>query len=59
MADHLVLTPDGLEFWPFPTVAETDRDKFCVNRIVNFYRRQKIDYADYFFAAWRFKHRNV
>ena len=57
VADHLVLTPDGLEFAPFPAVAETDRDKFCVNRIVSFYRRQKTNYADYFFAAWRFKHR--
>src|SRR5438874_1217559 len=36
VADHLVLTPDGLEFAPHPAVAETDRDKFCVNRIVNF-----------------------
>jgi Protein of unknown function (DUF1592)/Protein of unknown function (DUF1588)/Protein of unknown function (DUF1587)/Protein of unknown function (DUF1585)/Protein of unknown function (DUF1595)/Planctomycete cytochrome C len=57
VADHLVLAPDGLEFAPHPVVADTDRDKFCVNRIVNFYRRQRTDYADYFLAAWKFKNR--
>ena len=36
VADHLVFTLDGFEFAPHPVVAETDRDKFCVNRIVAF-----------------------
>jgi hypothetical protein len=53
VADHLVLKPDGFEFAPHPVVADTDRDKFCVNRIIAFYKRQHTDYADYFFAAWR------
>ena len=57
VADHLALTPDGFAFAPHPVVAETDRDKFCVNRIVAFYKRQKTDFADYFLAAWRYKHR--
>ena len=26
-------------------------------QIIDFYHRQNIDYADYFQAAWRFKHR--
>ena len=38
-------------------LAETDRDKYCVQQIIDFYRRQNTDYADYFQAAWRFKHR--
>ena len=28
-----------------------------MHRIVNFYKRQPSDYADYFLAAWRYKHR--
>lgn len=55
VSDHLVLAPDGLEFAPHPVVADTDRDKFCVNRIIAFYRSQPTDYADYFYAAWRYE----
>ena len=57
VSDHLVLKPDGFEFAPHPVVAETDRDKFCVNRIVHFYKQQRTDYADYFEAAWRYNNR--
>ena len=57
VADHLVLKPEGIAFAPHPVVSETDRDKHCVLRIVDFYERQPTDLADYFFAAWRFKHR--
>ncbi|XZE54204.1 DUF1592 domain-containing protein [Planctomycetaceae bacterium SH139] len=52
VAEHLVLTPDGIRFAAHPVMTDTDRDKYCVNRIVDFYRQQPIDYADYFFAAW-------
>jgi len=34
-------------FAPHPVIAETDRDKFCVNRIFSFLPKQKTDYADY------------
>ncbi|HUR56020.1 MAG TPA: DUF1592 domain-containing protein, partial [Gemmataceae bacterium] len=57
VADHMVFTPDGIEFAPHPAIAETDRDKFAVNRIVAFYKRQRTDFADYFLAAWRFQNR--
>ena len=59
VSDHLVLKPNGIEFAPHPVVADTDRDKFCVNRIVGFYKQQKTDYADFFHAAWCFKHRTA
>jgi hypothetical protein len=59
VADHLVLKPQGFDFASFPVVADTDRDKFCVRRIIDFYKRQRTDYADYFFAAWRFGHRDA
>lgn len=57
VANHLVLQPDGFAFAPHPMLVETDREKFAIRRIVDFYKRQPTDYADYFQAAWRFKHR--
>jgi hypothetical protein len=57
VAEHLALKPDGFEFAPHPVVADTDRDKFAVLRIVDFYKRQPTDYADYFMAAWRYRNR--
>ena len=38
VAEHLVLKPRGLDFAPHPVVADTDRDKYCVRRIIDFYR---------------------
>jgi len=57
VADHVVLTPDGIDFSPNPMLVDTDRDKYATHRIVDFYLRQPTDYADYFQAAWRFKNR--
>jgi hypothetical protein len=57
VANHMVLTPDGIMFAPHTMLVETDREKFAIQRIVSFYQRQPTDYADYFEAAWRFKHR--
>jgi hypothetical protein len=59
VADHLVLKPDGFDFASHPVVTDTDRDKYCVARIVAFYDRHRVDYADYFLAAWRFLHRDA
>ncbi len=59
VADHLVLKPEGFVFAPHPAVTETDRDKFCVQRIVDFYQRHNVDLADYFFAAWQIQHRQA
>ena len=57
IADHVALTSAGLEFASHPVLAETDRDKFCILRIADFYKRQRTDYADYFEAAWKYKNR--
>ncbi len=38
-------------------MTDTDRDKYCVQRIVDFYERHQVDLADYFLAAWRYQHR--
>jgi mono/diheme cytochrome c family protein len=58
VANHMVLGVDGrLVFAPHPMLVETDRDKYCINQIIDFYHRQDTDYADYFASAWKFKHR--
>jgi hypothetical protein len=59
VADHLALQPQGFTFAPHPVVADTDRDKWAVLRIVDFYRRQPTDYANYFVAAWRYRYRGA
>ncbi len=59
VGDHMVLTPDGFDFSAHPMLVETDREKYAIKRIVDFYERQPTDYADYFQAAWRFKHRSA
>lgn len=58
-AEHLVLKPEGIDFAPHPVVSDTDRDKYCVTRIVDFYRHHAVDYADYFLVAWQFAHREA
>lgn len=57
VADRMVLTPDGMDFAPYPMLVETDRDRYAIQRIVSFYSRQPTDFADYFQAAWRFEYR--
>ena len=57
VADHMVLKPGGIDFAPHPMLVETDREKYAIQRIVNFYSRQPTDYAEYFLAALRYKHR--
>ncbi|MDR3700311.1 MAG: DUF1592 domain-containing protein [Candidatus Sulfopaludibacter sp.] len=57
VSDHMVLTPDGFSFAAYPMLVETDRDKYAIQRIVNFYKSQPTNFTDYFEAAWRYKYR--
>jgi hypothetical protein len=59
VASHMVLKPAGFAFAPHLMLAESDREKYTIQRIVEFYDRQPTDYADYFEAAWKFKHRTA
>jgi hypothetical protein len=59
VANHAVLTPDGIDFAPYPMLVETDRDKYAIQRIISFYLRQPTYYADYFEAAWRLRYRKL
>lgn len=58
VADHAVLKPEGIVFATHPVIAETDRDKYCVQKIVDFYQQHRVDLADYLLAAWQYKHRD-
>ena len=57
VASHMYLKENGLAFAPHPMLVETDRDKFAVHQIIDFYHEQNIDYTDYFLTAWRYRHR--
>src|SRR5688572_11396207 len=57
LADHIVFTPRGFDFAPHVVVTDPDRDRYVVNRIMAFYRRQPTDLADYFVALWRYENR--
>jgi hypothetical protein len=59
VTDHLVLVPTGFAYAPHPAITYSDRDKFAVRRIVDFYLTQKTDYAEFLLAAWQFKHREA
>ena len=57
VSEHLVLKPDGFDFAPYPMLSSTDRDRYSIQRILDFYARQPTDYAAYFEAAWRYRYR--
>lgn len=59
VSEYLVLKSEGLEFAPHPAVTNTDRDRFCVSRIIEFYQSRETDLAAYFLAAWRFHYRGA
>lgn len=56
VANHLVLNPEGIHFASHPVVTDTDKDKYCVKRIIDFYQRFDTDLAGYFHASWKLKH---
>lgn len=56
VANQMALTPDGIVFAPHFMLVETDREKFAIQRIVDFYLRQPTDYATYFEVANRYRH---
>jgi hypothetical protein len=52
VSEHMLLVPDGIRFASHPVVTETDRDKYCVQRIVDFYQKQPTKLADYLVGCW-------
>jgi hypothetical protein len=57
VANAVVFKPRGLGFALHPMLVETDRDRYAVGQIIDFYKRQNTELSDYFQAAWRYKQR--
>ena len=57
VSDHMVLSPDSIDFAPYPMLVDTDREKYAIQRIMRFYTSQPTNYADYFYAAWQYQNR--
>lgn len=53
VADHLVLTPDGISFAPFPVTSYADRKKLTEQAIIDFYEAHDVTLLDYLEAVWR------
>ncbi|WP_230263791.1 DUF1592 domain-containing protein [Stieleria sp. JC731] len=59
VSDHVLFLPDGLGFAPHPVVTDTDRDKYCVRQIVDFYESQTVAIEKYLFAIWELRQRSA
>ncbi|MFL6448056.1 MAG: DUF1592 domain-containing protein [Bryobacteraceae bacterium] len=59
VANHMVLAPDRIAFASHPMLVETDRERYAICRIIDFYNRQPTNYADYFRAAWEYRYRRA
>lgn len=57
VADHAVLTTEGLRFAPHPAVAFADRQKFYERQILAFYEAHAVDHETVFASLWQYKHR--
>ena len=57
VADHVLLTPNGMSFAPHPVVTFADQTKLTEQAILKFYDQHKVDYAKYLTAAWQYRHR--
>jgi mono/diheme cytochrome c family protein len=54
VSEYMVFQSDGLAFAPHPAMVDTDRDRYAVNRIIDFYKEQPTDLAAYLVAAWHY-----
>lgn len=57
VAEHVVLTPWGMRFAPYPVVTFADQTKFHEQAILQFYEEHDVVYEAYLTAAWSFRHR--
>ncbi len=55
VADHVVLLPGGITFAEHQVVTDTDRDKYAVKRIVDFYKRQPTDLQEYLATCYEIR----
>ncbi|MFO0867267.1 MAG: DUF1587 domain-containing protein [Gemmataceae bacterium] len=57
IADHALLTTQGIRFAPHPVVTFADRNKLLEQAILQFYSDHKVEYEKYLAALLHYKHR--
>ncbi|HEY1189705.1 MAG TPA: DUF1592 domain-containing protein [Gemmata sp.] len=57
VAEHAVLTTEGLRFAPHPAVTFADRQRFYEQQIIKFYEQHAVEPEKVFTALWLYKHR--
>jgi len=57
VADHALLTTQGLRFAPHPVVTFADRQKVAEQAILRFYEAHAVDHEAYLAALWLYRHR--
>jgi len=57
VANHLVLTTEGIRFASFPVTSYNERKKFAEQAIIDFYENRKVDLLVYVEACWRYRYR--
>jgi len=57
VAEHVVLTPSGMRFAPYPVVTFADQMKYHEQAILRFYDEHNVVYEAYLTAAWSYRHR--
>ncbi|MCC7424062.1 MAG: DUF1592 domain-containing protein [Planctomycetaceae bacterium] len=57
VADHAVMTTQGVVFAPYSTIAFEDRKQFFEQAILKFYESHTINYERALTACWEYRHR--
>lgn len=57
VAEHVLLTPTGMKFAPYPVVTFADQMKYYEQAILRFYEEHDVAYEAYLTAAWSYRHR--
>jgi len=57
VANHAVLSTEGLRFAPHPVITFADRQKFYEQAIISFYESHSVDLENYLTTLWLYKHR--
>lgn len=58
VADHIVLTPNGISFAPHRVRSYNERKKLAEQAIIDFYEAHAVDTFEYLEAAWRYRYRS-
>ncbi len=57
VSQHLVLTPGGVQFSPYPVTSYSERKKFAESAIIKFYQDHSVHLEDYLEEAWKYRER--